>query len=275
MKNVFKRLVLLINLFNDNSLTTTQFIKDNIEDYRNLSDAAFRRSFERDKSLLKEFGYSLRYSNDKWDIEKGYYLDGNFLINKIQKKLDDEEYQNFFSTYIYLKNQLKFEKNLTINLDKIGTINQAINEGKRIGFDYLNKYRKVKPLGFRYSYNNWYLAAYDGKSFKTFLLSNVENIKSGNIPNLFENDINEYNFSWEDTKNEFKATFMTKSAIYKANKNLFKHKIVSANDDETYIEVEILSDDYLGFYKFLLQACNDVKVLHLSTSDFMDKVFNE
>jgi hypothetical protein len=68
---------------------------------------------------------------------------------------------------------------------------------------------------------------------------------------------------------------MTKSAIYKANKNLFKHKIVSANDDDTYIEVEILSDDYLGFYKFLLQACNDVKVLHLSTSDFMDKVFNE
>ena len=119
------------------------------------------------------------------------------------------------------------------------------------------------------------MAAYDGKSFKTFLLSNVQNIKSGNIPNLFENDVNEYNFSWEDTKSEFKATLRTKSAIYKANKNLFKHKIVSANNDDTYIEVEILSDDYLGFYKFLLQAYNDVKVLHLSTSNFMDKVFNE
>ena len=85
MKNVFKRLVLLINLFNDNSLTRYQFIKDNIENYRNLSDATFRRSFERDKSLLKKFGYSLRYSNDKWDIEKGYYLDGNFLIKNSKK----------------------------------------------------------------------------------------------------------------------------------------------------------------------------------------------
>jgi hypothetical protein len=69
MKNVFKRLVLLINLFNDNSLTSTQYIKDNIDDYRNLSDAAFRRSFERDTSLLKEFGYSRRYSNENGDIE--------------------------------------------------------------------------------------------------------------------------------------------------------------------------------------------------------------
>ena len=46
------------------------------------------------------------------------------------------------------------------------------------------------------------------------------------------------------------TTLMTKSAIYKANKNLFKHKIVSANDDDTYIEVEILSDDYLGSTSF-------------------------
>ena len=58
MKNVFKRCVKVITLFDTIQETNidSAFIKDNIPEYRNLSDGAFKRSFERDKALLKEVG---------------------------------------------------------------------------------------------------------------------------------------------------------------------------------------------------------------------------
>ena len=54
MKNVFKRCLSLIVLFEKNSEgINSNFIKDNIEQYRNLSESAFHRSFERDKEILR------------------------------------------------------------------------------------------------------------------------------------------------------------------------------------------------------------------------------
>ena len=62
MKNVIKRCVSLLTLFNDKSTQiSTEYIRDNISSYRDLSDSAFKRSFERDKVLLREMGYSLDY----------------------------------------------------------------------------------------------------------------------------------------------------------------------------------------------------------------------
>ncbi len=51
MKNVFKRCIKLVSLFDSSNTVNldSNYIKDNISDYRNLSDSAFKRSFERDK----------------------------------------------------------------------------------------------------------------------------------------------------------------------------------------------------------------------------------
>ena len=69
MKNVFKRCLKLLTLFSSNNETlTTNFIKDNVAEYRELGDSAFKRSFERDKALLKEMGFLLDFENDKWKI---------------------------------------------------------------------------------------------------------------------------------------------------------------------------------------------------------------
>ena len=87
MKNVLKRCISLLILFNDKSShLSTEYIKDNINAYRHLSDSAFRRSFERDKVLLREMGYNLDYNNNKWTIEEGYNLSGTTVIREIKKK---------------------------------------------------------------------------------------------------------------------------------------------------------------------------------------------
>ena len=68
MKNVFKRCLKLLTLFSlNNENLTTNFIKDNVIEYRELNESAFKRSFERDKALLKDMGFLL-------DFEKSFLL---------------------------------------------------------------------------------------------------------------------------------------------------------------------------------------------------------
>ena len=76
MKNVFKRCLKLITLFEHSEKYNldSNYIKDNISDYRDLTDTAFKRSFERDKSILKEIGFNLEYDNDKWNLNDGYSI---------------------------------------------------------------------------------------------------------------------------------------------------------------------------------------------------------
>ena len=97
MKNVIKRCITLLTLFNEeSSQISTEYIKDNIKAYRNLSESAFKRSFERDKVLLREMGYNLDYINDKWSINEGYNLSGTAVINEIKKDEKIElEYLSF------------------------------------------------------------------------------------------------------------------------------------------------------------------------------------
>ena len=136
MKNVFKRGLNLLTLFSSNNENiTTDFIKDNILDYRELGDSAFKRSFERDKSLLKEMGYLIEFENDKWKLSDGYSISGTRIIEEI-KKNNNIDSNRFINTYQILKRYLnlnyEFERQ-SINISKIV---QAINEKRRISYKY-------------------------------------------------------------------------------------------------------------------------------------------
>ena len=143
MKNVLKRLIELINLFKDETKISTNKIKDSIPDYRDLNEQAFRRAFERDKSLLRSFGYLIEYSNDKWSHdESGYTMGGSYVFNNI-KKNEDINVNSFVNTYLLLKNNISLQGNNDKKTEIISNITKAVNEKRRLGFDYLSKYRKV------------------------------------------------------------------------------------------------------------------------------------
>ena len=191
MKNVLKRLIELINLFGDDTKISTNKIKDSIPDYRDLNEQAFRRAFERDKSLVRSFGYLIEYSNDKWSHdESGYTMGGSYVFNNI-KKNEDIDVNNFVNTYLLLKNNISLQGNNDKKTEIISNITKAINEKRRLGFEYLSKYRKVKPQGLRFFNGTWYLGAIESKKFKTFKLDYIENLKLGNKSNLFTTETNQ------------------------------------------------------------------------------------
>ena len=252
MKNVLKRCISLLTLFNDKSThLSTDYIKDNIAEYRHLSDTAFKRSFERDKVLLREMGYNLDYIKDKWTINEGYNLSGTAIISDI-KKNGNVNFYKFLNTYHIIKNYLNSNNEITKNIDYISKLNKSINDKKRVSFNYQNKLRKVYPMGIKFFNNNWYLGAEENKKLKTFSLHKISNLKIGNKSDLHEKDYKKIKFSWESSDYLISIKINLEKEIYLINKNVFNHSVISKNQSNNLLKLAINTYDVHGLLRFLL-----------------------
>ena len=252
MKNVLKRCISLLTLFNDvSNQISTEYIRDNISSYRHLSDSAFKRSFERDKVLLREMGYNLDYINDKWSIDEGYNLSGTSIIDDI-KNNQNIDFNNFLNTYHIMKNYISSKNKNTNNIENISKLNDAIKDKKRVSFNYQNKIRKVYPMGIKYFNNNWYLGAEDDKKLKTYNLNKINDLKIGNKSELHNKKYKEIKFSWENIDYLIPIKLNLEKDIYLINKNVFNHSVIKKNVDNNLLKLEINTYDVNGLLKFLL-----------------------
>ena len=265
MKNVLRRSIELLNLLSENENLTTENIKDSISDYRDLNQQAFRRSFERDKNLLRSFGYLIQYENDKWSYDKGYSLSGYSIYESIIKS-DKISSEKLINTYLYLK---KYLSNSNYDNDKseiISKILQSINEKRRVGFDYLDKYRKVKPQGLKYFDNKWYLAGEENGSLKTFNLDQIHNLKIGNKADLFQIENKNFPFSWDDEKYSIEATIKLKKDLYDVNKNIFAHNQTQLEIKDEFLHCNVSTNDSYGFIKFLLLLDDEIEIIKINST---------
>ena len=265
MKNVLRRAIELLNLLSDNENLTTENIKDSISDYRDLNQQAFRRSFERDKNLLRSFGYLIQYENDKWSYDKGYSLSGYSIYESIIKS-DKISSEKLINTYLYLK---KYLSNSNYDNDKseiISKILQSINEKRRVGFDYLDKYRKVKPQGLKYFDNKWYLAGEENELLKTFNLDQIHNLKIGNKADLFQIENKNFPFSWDDEKYSIEATIKLKKDLYDVNKNIFAHNQTQLEIKDEFLYCNVSTNDSYGFIKFLLLLDDEIEIIKINST---------
>ena len=265
MKNVLRRAIELLNLLSDNENITTENIKDSISDYRDLNQQAFRRSFERDKNLLRSFGYLIQYENDKWSYDKGYSLSGYSIYESIIKS-DKISSEKLINTYLYLKKYLSHGNYDNDKSEIISKILQSINEKRRVGFDYLDKYRKVKPQGLKYFDNKWYLAGEENGSLKTFNLGQIHNLKIGNKADLFQIENKNFPFSWDDEKYSIQATIKIKKDLYDVNKNIFAHNQTQLEIKDEFLHCNVSTNDSYGFIKFLLLLDDEIEIIKINST---------
>tara|TARA_A200000113_G_C8816063_1_gene338875 strand:- start:347 stop:1171 length:825 start_codon:yes stop_codon:yes gene_type:complete len=274
MKNVLKRSIELLNLLSDNSSISSENIKDNIPDYRDLNEQAFRRSFERDKNLLRSFGYVIDYQNDKWSFDRGYTLSGNSIFESIRKD-NNANNEKFMQTYLFLKRYLS-SGNMIIDKSEIITkVIKAINEKRRVAFDYLSEYRKIKPQGLKYFNNKWYLAGEDNSTIKTFNLNHVKNLRIGNKSELFEINSFSFPFSWQDEKYLVEIIIEINKDIYEVNKNIFTHNVIEDKISENILKCKILTNDNIGLVKFLLICDTSIKILNINNINEIERLLDE
>lgn len=265
MKNVLRRAIELLNLLSENENLTTENIKDSISDYRDLNQQAFRRSFERDKNLLRSFGYLIQYENDKWSYDKGYSLSGYSIYESIIKS-DKISSEKLINTYLYLKKYLSNSNYDNDKSEKISKILQSINEKRRVGFDYLDKYRKVKPQGLKYFDNKWYLAGEENGPLKTFNLDQIHNLKIGNKADLFQIENKNFPFSWDDEKYSIEATIKLKKDLYEVNKNIFAHNQTQLEIKDEFLHCNVSTNDSYGFIKFLLLLDDEIEIIKINST---------
>ena len=265
MKNVLRRAIELLNLLSDNENLTTENIKDSISDYRDLNQQAFRRSFERDKNLLRSFGYLIQYENDKWSYDKGYSLSGYSIYESIIKS-DKISSEKLINTYLYLKKYLSNSNYDNEKSEIISKILQSINEKRRVGFDYLDKYRKVKPQGLKYFDNKWYLAGEENGLLKTFNLDQIHNLKIGNKADLFQIENKNFPFSWDDEKYSIEATIKLKKDLYDVNKNIFAHNQTQLEIKDEFLHCNVSTNDSYGFIKFLLLLNDEIEIIKIDST---------
>ena len=275
MKNVFKRGLKLLTLFSSNNENiTTDFIKDNISDYRELGESAFKRSFERDKSLLKEMGYLIEFDNDKWKLSDGYTISGTRIIEEIKKNKNIDT-NRFINTYQIIKRYLnlnyEFEKQ-SINISKIA---QAINEKRRISYKYKGSVRKVYPLGLKQYDGQWYIGVNEQSKFKTFKLSNIDDLKIGSIPNLHNIENVEINFSWEESMTPLLLTIELFEDSYFIFKNRFNHKVKNKNLFEGKLTIQLQTYDLQGLTQFLLLTESEIIKIKKATKNKLLEFINE
>ena len=274
MKNVLKRSIELLNLLSVNPSISTENIKDNILDYRDLSEQSFRRSFERDKNLLRSFGYMIDYQNDKWSFEKGYTLSGNSIFETINND-NDIDIHKFFYTYFYLKKYLSSGNMDSDKSEIIVKVIKSINEKRRVAFDYLNEYRKVKPKGLKYFNNKWYIAGDENGTVKTFNLNHVKNLKIGSKTNLFDIDVSSFPFSWESEKLLTEVVIEINNDIYEVNKNMFTHNVIKKKISGDNLNCKILTNDNLGLVKFFLLSDTKIKIIKINNTKEIERLLHE
>ena len=127
-----------------------------------------------------------------------------------------------------------------------------------MGFEYLSKYRKVKPQGLRFFNGSWYLGAIESKKFKTFKLDYIENLKLGNKANLFTTEYKNMSFSWEDSDDLISIEINIPDNLYQVNKNIFSHKLARSDKKELK---SIKTNDTYGLFKFLLLCDGSYKII--------------
>ena len=243
---------------------TTNFIKDNVIEYRELSESAFKRSFERDKALLKDMGFLLDFENDKWKINDGYKLSGAQIFDDI-KNNEAINIDDFINTYRLIKQFFKSDYQFNSRNINISKITQAINEKRRVSFKYKSSLRKVYPLGLKQYDNQWYVGANEQSKFKTFKIDNIDDLKLGTKPDLHDIELKTINFSWEE---RIQPIFITLSILkdhYIVQKNSFKHSLIKSNDDGNKINIEISTYDIQKLIVFIL--ITDAKIIQMTSND--------
>jgi len=275
MKNVFKRCLKIIALFDNlpNSNIDSNYIKDNIPEYRELSDGAFKRSFERDKVLLKEVGFRLEYENDKWTLQEGYKLEGRNIITQI-KNTPNFNFESFSNTYSVIKKYLSPHFELNQNLKIIPRLSVASREKRRVSFLYNEKLRKVYPLGLRFHNGSWYLGAEDNKIVKTFKISNINDLKVGTKDNLHNNEIKNFTFTWEDKSEQISVQLRSNKNLHNIHKNIFIFTDSNQVIQDDLITLNLVTKDHHGFIKYLLLVSPEITNISSSNRELLLQVIN-
>ncbi len=205
-----RRINLLAYLLDAKRPVTSEEIRSKVEGYGNSSDHAFRRKFSRDKSILRQIGFSLELqATDVWEVELGYVIPSE-QYQRVDPGLTEEE-RSALALAVRMVNAgewpagstalLKlggarlgesgkpFGADLGLESRLLDQVFNAVLERRCITFIYKYRARHITPYGVYYRNGHWYFAGAevdgDGK-VRTYRLDRADEVDVQEPAEAFE-----------------------------------------------------------------------------------------
>lgn len=208
MQRVIERILnLLAFLLTAGRPVTADEIRHTVSGYYQDSDQAFRRTFERDKDLLKSLGVPLRLEHtDAWEVEQGYVISPDEYSLADPGLTDEERAALWLATrMVHLGGQAPGEgaflklggspmaglgdplaADLAADPGLVAEVFTAIVDRRRLTFDYRGTKRRIDPYGLLHRMGHWYVVGPAGAELRTFRLDRMDAIKVGGKRGAFE-----------------------------------------------------------------------------------------
>ena len=208
MNRVIERLLnLLAFLLTVGRPVTADEIRHTVAGYDQETDEAFRRTFERDKDLLRQLGVPMRLEHtDAWEVEQGYVVapDEYALADP---GLTDEERTALWiaATMVRLGGQaagpaailklggapaLGAGEPLTADLgadgDGLAVLFDAVATRRIVSFRYRDKKRTIEPYGLAHRRGHWYLVGGTKGGTRVFRVDRMTSVSPGDDGGAFE-----------------------------------------------------------------------------------------
>lgn len=211
MQKVIERILnLLAFLLTVGRPVTADEIRHTVKGYEQPGDEAFRRTFERDKDLLRSLGVPLTTTfTDLWEVETGYVVPTEDLLIEDPGFTDDErtalllaaEAVRFGGQATQLDAVFKLggarrsfsstpvSADLGEDLTSLGDLFGAVTERRLARFDYRGTPRSVRAYGLVHRFGHWYLVGPETAEIdtvKAFRVDRMERTAIGDRAGAFE-----------------------------------------------------------------------------------------
>jgi len=213
MQQVIERILnLLAYLLTVGRPVTAEEIRNTVQGYDQATDDAFRRTFERDKDLLRSLGVPLVMRHtDIWEVELGYLVQGDDYAIADPGFTDEER-----SALLVAAQAVRFggqateaaaifklggasstftgalAADLGDDLNLLGDLFGAVSDRHKVLFTYKNQPRTAEPYGLGHRFGHWYLLAPEAGSpgtVKAFRVDRMQQVKVDEAGGAFERPV--------------------------------------------------------------------------------------
>ncbi|MBN2114351.1 MAG: WYL domain-containing protein [Acidimicrobiia bacterium] len=209
MQRVIERLLnLLAFLLSTGRPVTADEIRYTVAGYGQEGDDAFRRTFERDKDLLRRLGVPLRLApTDAWEVEQGYVLQGEEYALPDPGLSDEERAALWLAAQVVRAGGQAPDQGVLFKLGglppmfggavlgadlgeapgELERLFEAVTEAREVAFAYRGKPRRVRPYGLVHRRGHWYLVGPQrGESEpRAFRVDRLSELRVGSRPGAF------------------------------------------------------------------------------------------
>ncbi|MFQ5948603.1 MAG: helix-turn-helix transcriptional regulator [Acidimicrobiia bacterium] len=210
MHRVVERILnLLAFLLTARRPVSAEEIRRTVAGYDQEGDQAFRRTFERDKDLLRQLGIPIRLApTDAWEVEFGYVVSPKEYQLRDPGLTDEERAALWLAAQaVRLGGQAPglgaifklggaplaaagepLAADLGQQADELGTAFTAVVERRLLSFTYHDKQRSLRPYGLVHQRSHWYVVGepVGGKGVRAFRIDRASGVQMLEPPKAFE-----------------------------------------------------------------------------------------